>query len=302
MKIYLLSPLVKNNRSYSIHQLCSYINALGREGYILYAPNPNNEFNSIYPDMPRVKIHPIGMLADDSKNMIILPDISLVPLIRSQCKNIRIAIWWVGSNIVSDLENIFNELQGTTLIHIFPTYFSYVTVRPLLPIGTKVFFIGDNVDDTFIVSNPDIYKLQKENLVAYSGTMDNMSRLLCENSNIKCVDVSMLRKEDRIEVYKKAKVFTNFGYYLGKDRFMREAASSGCVIVTHKSGAAGYKEDIPIEEKVGFDTDAPVMIANIFNDFETYYIKQEPLRAIIKSEKTENIIKTQMFLENIVSL
>jgi len=46
---------------------------------------------------------------------------------------------------------------------------------------------------------------------------------------------------------------------LGKDRFMREAAVSGCVVVTHKSGAAGYKEDVPIDEKVGFDTEMPLI-------------------------------------------
>lgn len=302
MKIYLLCPYIKNNRTYSIHQLCSYINALGREGYILYVPNPENQFNSLYPEIPRVKIHPVGMIDDKPENMIITLDMYQIASIRNQCKNIRIAVWWLTGSVVSDLEQVFQQLQGISIIHLFPTYFSYVTVRPLLPVGTKVFFIGDNVEDAFIVSSPDISKLQKENLVAYAGTMDQMSAVLCENANIHCVDVSMLCIEDRVEIYKKAKVFTNFGYYLGKDRFMREAAVSGCVVVTHKSGAAGCKEDTPIDEKIGFDTEAPVMIANIFNNFEKYYMKQDGLRSLVKAEKTDNIINTQLFLENIVSL
>lgn len=299
MKIYLLCPYVKNNRSYSIHQLCSYINALGREGYILYAPNPDNQFLNLYPEIPRVKIQPVVTVEDIPENMLIVPDIYHVSTIRNQCKSIRYAVWWLSGSVVSDLEQVFTQLQGVSMVHLFPTYFAYVTIRPLLPVGTKVFFLGDNVADEFIVSTPDISKMEKQDLVAYSGSMDQMSALLCEAANIKCVDVSMLRIEDRISVYQKAKVFTNFGYYLGKDRFMREAAVSGCVVVTHKSGAAGYKEDVPIDEKVGFDTEVPLMIANIFNNFESYYVKQDGLRSMVKSEKTDNIVKTQLFLETI---
>lgn len=50
-----------------------------------------------------------------------------------------------------------------------------------------------------------------------------------------------------------SKVYIDFGNHPGKDRFPREAAISGCCIITGKRGAANYYEDVRIPEKFKFN-------------------------------------------------
>lgn len=297
MKIYILSPRVREEHTYSLHQLCSHINALRSEAYIFYGPNPEQTYTNLYPEIPRVKVHPVNMIEDSAENLFIVSDPSQVAPLYTQCKNIRYAIWWLHPSLSYPLEHIL--LQDIPIIHLFPTMYTYYTVRPLLAVGSKVFFLGDSIEDRFIVFSPEEFLDSKENVVVYHGKIDQMTSFICENTGISCIDVSSLTAEQRREVYKRAKVFANFGYHLGKSLYMREAAACGCIIITHRSGAANCKEDIPIEEKIGFDTEIVPLLSDIFQNFQTYYIKQDDFRLGIRGEKTEAIVKTQLFLENV---
>ena len=95
------------------------------------------------------------------------------------------------------------------------------------------------------------------------------------------------------EVYQNlisGKLYIDFGNHPGKDRFPREAAISGCCILTDKKGSAAYHKDVPILEKYKFedkDENINQIIERIefcltnysaaINDFKEYreYIKQE---------------------------
>jgi len=72
------------------------------------------------------------------------------------------------------------------------------------------------------------------------------------------------------EVYQNlisGKVYIDFGNHPGKDRFPREAAISGCCILTDRKGAAAYQKDVPILEKYKFN-DNKKNIPNIVNQIE----------------------------------
>lgn len=51
----------------------------------------------------------------------------------------------------------------------------------------------------------------------------------------------------------KSKVYIDFGNHPGKDRIPREAAISGCIVITGKRGAAAFAEDVCIPETYKFD-------------------------------------------------
>jgi len=57
----------------------------------------------------------------------------------------------------------------------------------------------------------------------------------------------------------RAKIYIDFGPHPGMDRLPREAAIANCIVITNRSGAARYEEDVPIPSiyKVGpkFDVD-----------------------------------------------
>ena len=61
-----------------------------------------------------------------------------------------------------------------------------------------------------------------------------------------------------------SKVYIDFGNHLGKDRIPREVAS-GCCIITGKTGADKYKEDVYIGEKFKFDEAINFLFMSIIN-------------------------------------
>ena len=88
-----------------------------------------------------------------------------------------------------------------------------------------------------------------------------------------------------------SKVYVDFGTHPGKDRFPREAAISGCCILTDKKGSAKFSRDVPISNEYKFeDEDKNISkIRNKINFCLTNYdeaIDQfESYRKYILSEK-----------------
>lgn len=76
------------------------------------------------------------------------------------------------------------------------------------------------------------------------------------------------------ETMRAAKLYVDFGYHPGKDRMPREAAMCGCCIITGKLGAAGFKEDLAIDEtKYKFNqknSDIPKIIQTIHYTLDNY--------------------------------
>ena len=87
-----------------------------------------------------------------------------------------------------------------------------------------------------------------------------------------------------------AKVYIDFGNHPGKDRIPREAAVSGCVVITNKKGAAANDVDINIPDEFKFDEQSKFSevikkIRAVFDDFEAAHAKQAEYRARILDDK-----------------
>jgi glycosyltransferase involved in cell wall biosynthesis len=88
-----------------------------------------------------------------------------------------------------------------------------------------------------------------------------------------------------------AKVYIDFGNHPGKDRIPREAALSGCCVITGRNGSAAYQKDVPIPENYKFydgikQADEIIeMIRSIFNNYEKVNIDFDSYRTIIRKEK-----------------
>lgn len=89
----------------------------------------------------------------------------------------------------------------------------------------------------------------------------------------------------------KSKVYIDFGNHPGKDRIPREAAISGCCVITGLRGSAKYYEDVPInnEYKIKDSEDNIIeiinKIQNIFENFEENYLNFEEYRKYILNEE-----------------
>ena len=99
--------------------------------------------------------------------------------------------------------------------------------------------------------------------------------------------------EEVQQLLARAKVYIDFGNHPGRDRIPREAAVSGCCVVTGRRGAAGNPNDIAIDESFKFnDTDdnlIPIVerIKDIFANFRKNYESQRKYREQIMTERAE---------------
>jgi hypothetical protein len=67
------------------------------------------------------------------------------------------------------------------------------------------------------------------------------------------------------DLLNKAKIYIDFGNHPGKDRLPREAAISGCCVITNKNGSAKNKFDIPISSIYKLDDTS----RSFFKEFES---------------------------------
>lgn len=88
-----------------------------------------------------------------------------------------------------------------------------------------------------------------------------------------------------------SRYYIDFGHHPGKDRLPREAAASGCLVMTLKAGAAQYFEDVPIDSVYKF-THAEVQqgglnatLRQIDLDFASHWQAQHRYRSRIRQEK-----------------
>ncbi|MBM6838551.1 hypothetical protein H9X77_10020 [Clostridium saudiense] len=111
------------------------------------------------------------------------------------------------------------------------------------------------------------------------------------NNDIKWLPLQNMTPIEMSETMKKSKVYIDFGNHPGKDRIPREAAISGCCVITGKRGSAKYKQDVNIDDEFKFnDNEAEFenirkKILEIFNNYEDESLKFNKYREIIMNEE-----------------
>ncbi len=104
-----------------------------------------------------------------------------------------------------------------------------------------------------ILKNINKKRKEKKNIICYSHKSNKFIKKIENIYNFKMIKLSGLNTNQLINIYKKTKIYMDFGYHPGKDRMPREAVLFDNCILTNKKGSAKNKFDIPINEKYKFD-------------------------------------------------
>ena len=132
----------------------------------------------------------------------------------------------------------------------------------------------------------------KEDIVLYNPKKGKKftEKIIHTSPQLKWIAIENLSTEEVYKLLQRGKVYIDFGNHPGKDRFPREAAISGCCIITGKRGAAAYYKDIPIDDEFKFeDVDSSISqiiskIENCLNNYENEIKKFYEYRCYIRSE------------------
>ena len=133
--------------------------------------------------------------------------------------------------------------------HLMQSYYSYNYLKDKLK--KNLFFLFDFQNKKLLKESKKISK--KENLICYSHKSNEFITLLQKFSNEKFIELKGFSSKQIIEIFKKTKIYIDFGYHPGKDKMPREAVLFNNCIITNLKGSAKNKFDIPINKKFKFD-------------------------------------------------
>ncbi len=145
----------------------------------------------------------------------------------------------------SNLNKQREIIQAST--HLVQSYYAYDFLKNKL---NNLHFLFD-FQNKKLMANSKI-KNKKENLICYSNKSNEFIQLLKRSSNEKFIELKGLSPEQMIKVFKKTKIYIDFGYHPGKDKMPREAVLFNNCVITNCKGSANNNFDILINRKFKF--------------------------------------------------
>ncbi|MEI3535627.1 MAG: hypothetical protein V8R16_02470 [Bacilli bacterium] len=177
---------------------------------------------------------------------------------------------------VSLIKKINFTKEDDILFHICASYYAYnyvskkssiCTYKAIEPIS-KIFLKKYNANIN--------YKTNKENVILYNPVKcySIIKKIIKHDKKHKYIPLSGMNQDELIEMYKKAKLYIDFGPFPGAERMPKEAVLFDCCIITGRRGASNYYGDVPILDKYKFNNykEYDKIISMIDYIFENYEI------------------------------
>ena len=311
-KVYIVCPGNYNSGGPELlHQLCSQLITFGINAFMVYIPagevfNRDDPVHDFYK-----KYHlPYTFNDEDSeRNIIVLPEManSIIYL----AKKYQCILWWLSvNNYFVSLVRFFDNFKSDALAKPIPRVFYFTETdkdiehwvqseyaRQFVTLNgvpeSKIRMVSDYLNQEFLNRAAQVDLSAKKNIVAYNPKkgFKFTQQLMKLAPDIDWRPIKNMTPAQVQELLAAAKVYIDFGEHPGKDRIPREAAISGCVVITGRRGAADNDVDINIPAEFKFDertADARNIIDKIrevFDDFDAAYEKQAAYRARILDEK-----------------
>lgn len=268
-----------------LHQLCHELRKLGYEAKMLYYyMEEAQETNPVHPNYEMY--HNSYVLETDCVDCedacLIVPEpVSL--LILGQMKRCKKIIWWLSVDFFYEYNTLRDgmRLKDMDIVHLVQCkYAESILVNVFGIANTRIRYLSDYLRPEFIeqVKN-SIPTGDKRNIVVYNPKkgLDITAHLMQKaGPSISFVPLVHMTPAQVGQTLRQAKVYIDFGNHPGKDRIPREAAYSGCCVITGTKGSAAYPEDVPIPQEYKFkDGIAQAeeilnLIRAIFADYERY--------------------------------
>ncbi len=132
---------------------------------------------------------------------------------------------------------------------------------------------------------------KKKNLICYSNKSNLFIKQIKKHTNYKMIELAGFSNSQLINIFKKTKVYLDFGYHPGKDRMPREAVLFNNCVITNIKGSAKNNIDIPINRKYKFKEsivnlkNINLRISKIFKNYKTEIKNFKKYQNIVLKEK-----------------
>ena len=307
--IYILCPAnFHTGGAELLHQLCSQLVRFNVDARMFYY-NPRNA-NPVDEFYKKYHLNYATNIIDSPENIFICYE-GPTEFIHF-FKNIRRVMWWLSAdNYVIELRNTIQRVANYVLAEPMPKIFYFGNpadddvlhfvqsehARNFIELNgipkEKIQRVEDYLNPAFMNRAKSVDLTKKENIVAFNPRKGlHVTNFLASIApNLNWQPIQNMTPEQVQALLAKSKVYIDFGHHPGKDRIPREAAISGCVVITGKRGSAGNDIDVNIPAEFKFDETEESLknviekIHEVFADFTTAYEKQSAYREKILGER-----------------
>lgn len=307
-KIYIACPgSAHSGGPELLHQLCSFLLQYGLDAQMFYTSG--NFYNPVNPVLRKYHLPYVFKIEDNPHNILVLYEAIGTRYFEYKC--VQKIFWWLSVNVyISSFRNIISSVLSNPLAETMPKIFYFQPeekdidhwvqseyARQFVMLNgvheKNIYVVEDYLSQAFLSKAEHINLNLKGNFVLFNPKkgFDVTQKLMQLAPDIQWFPIQNMTPEKVQEALSKAKVYIDFGSHPGKDRIPREAAISGCVVITGKQGAAANNIDINIPPEFKFDQtdkDFPKIIEKIrrvFENFDEEYFKQKSYREKILDDK-----------------
>lgn len=294
MTIYIITPAnFKTGGCELSHQLAKTYNDNGYTAIIAYVGVEQNrdpvekEFKKYIKDWVNVE-----QIDEKCGDIIIIPEI--YPEYIKRFEKAKTVVWWMSVDNYKKYSGgfkysieVFGVKKTTKLlirrkIHNYNSilrmanYHAYQSEYARLFLSkngiTNLIPLSDYINDSYFIDYQDSIR---EDYVLYNPKkgIDFTKKLMYKFPDYMWIPIENMTTQEVGELLRKSKVYIDFGNHPGKDRFPREAAISGCCVITGMRGSAGNPQDVYIPQDYKFPdkiSSIPLIGAKIKDCIENY--------------------------------
>lgn len=318
-KVIIVCPSGASGGQEALHQLCSLINSnyCDVTAYMHYYGAGPKKVNQRF---IHYNLNIVEKIEEGQKTIIIVPEIFAYLI--NKFKKSQVGIWWLSIDGYYTVKNTsrrtrLKELFGllswpvldsmdTRVINFYQSEYAKLYLQNL---GVRnLFSLSDFTKEEFVREEGDFVIEKRKNVVTYNPKkgLDITKYLMELYAEINWVPLIDLSPNEVKDLLSSTKVYIDFGSHPGKDRFPREAASSGVVVITNKTGSAGNAIDVPLLDEFKFadpvaeHSKVNELINNVFENYNYYLNKQLNYRIKIREERACFLSEIDFIVKNLI--
>lgn len=260
-KVIIVCPYYETGGPESLHQVCHAINNMGGDAYIWYFGENHSEPHPAY---RKYNLKLTSTLEDNENTIIILPECEGKMI--NMFSKAKVYFWWLSV----DNNNFFqynNSFDNPRVHHLYQSYYALHFLLNNNAIYYQPLF--DYINDEFIKESLTVGYDNKENIVCYNPRkgLEYTEQIIKMTPGVNFVPLINMSREQVIDTLKKSKIYIDFGFHPGKDKFPREAALMNNCVIAGFRGSAMFYNDVPIDPlKYKFNLNDLSLIPSVIKD------------------------------------
>ena len=337
-KIFILAPAnTSTGGPECLHELGYYLkNIFNKNCYMVYLPKDIK--NPVHKNYLHFKLQFSNYIDDHSENILIIPEHYTFLKYSLKFKNIKKIIWWLSLdnylgykfreensklirsikkipyNVISKINHLINFRFGIyTYQDYLKTIYSFKKIEKEKEVKQASYhlmqsfyvfnyfkqfknkYLLNDYQNIILSKNK---KKDKKNIICYSHKSNDFINLLKDKINAKFIILEGYKKNQLFNIFKKTKIYMDFGYHPGKDKMPREAVLFNNCIITNLKGSAKNNQDIPIKKKYKF-TECLENVNKINNAVNKIFKNYTKEFASFKYYKNKTLKEKKVFINQI---